>query len=738
MTPVGDENDAQVQAKMNAFKDFAVYAGVVRALVSVLANLVLGSSNWNLQDLPVQGDPMHWLLTKIFRVLRNPESNAHGEGLLPTLYHYLDILQVNNDGNILQVDNGVDSVPLRQYLTHFLASHPEVRDVVSLQSVKQEMKSAFVRHVKNIPLRVFSAAKAVLNNNMRHHNWGDQVTADDKRKAIKAVAYRVKVLIFHIPDPPPVNFPQNVPEGTRALLLELANGLHEQWTNHESFPAHLPDFTEGYELSGRHYKRAFLLLKVLSQILENMEGLELEARAAWHQQEEGAQPPLFWKLPKGFSITPSYKLRCAQVRYNPTELSHLNHVLRPAFPRQDHGLLHQAGEYTRLWLEYLPGAREMLKGLRYKTDEVRHVQNGPIHRRNYVTGFRSDGFTLSVNLAGNISKPFNTAELLRPKYNFLRTIAPPINLWKEVDGVHVLRQQQPFSFHPMLPPSFPEEAFNYPMIVRVTGLDPGLFQVYKCSTWEGTLGAFRHRFHGGTPQTILQGLTQGEFVQRSASENRWLNQSGLNSWNLFESTRRVDDVLTPYGLAVNAMSGTDEEPASRHACGIKYENYAKALVRHICTIMTEMTDPLRRTRAWARQRKYASFIRKTANKIAGRTSPQPRPNHILNFVFFGDAWWADVRRHVKLPKKRLIRELKNLCVVLMTDEYRTSKRCPCGQPLEVDPDDDRHQRHQDQFLDQFCQFLSWSRDRDDLASVNILSIGICKLLGLPWPAALRR
>ena len=449
--------------------------------------------------------------------------------------------------------------------------------------------------------------------------------------------------------------------------------------------------------------------------------------------------------------------------------------------------LAEAKRHTRAWLEFLPGAARALRGLRFETDpnpqqdvpeadntdsmsssgseSTDHDNHAPcgipqvdppvlppdttsLPLRHYITGFRTDGQRVAVNLAsGSAVKPFNTDALLRPRYDYLQVLDPQASILGHRHGTHRLRQNATFSFQSLEEPEGGGGGDDGHWNIRITGVDPGVHKPVQCTTWEGSLTAFRAL----APQN--QDHDPGVISHMSISEDEWLEESGLLNWRYYHE-KRVKRQHS-YRLAIEALSGTEAQPGSRHASGPKYESYAKAFCLGIDIIMQEMVNRERRRVQWARDRQYQSYIRLKANQIAGTSShPMQNPpnnqvnnnNEVnvvfqvnqVNIVFFGDALWPPTKGHLKLPKKRLLRELSYLCLVILTDEYNTSRQCPCGQPLEVDPDDDRHQRHPDRDLDQTCPFLSWSRDRDELASVNILYCGIRKLLGLPWPAALRR
>jgi len=96
-------------------------------------------------------------------------------------------------------------------------------------------------------------------------------------------------------------------------------------------------------------------------------------------------------------------------------------------------------------------------------------------------------------------------------------------------------------------------------------------------------------------------------------------------------------------------------------------------------------------------------------------------------VFFGRGQWTGVRGHVTVPRKKLILVLACNYLVLLVDEYCTSKLCPYDFSELQDMgnrirqcETENHGATADQLF---------TMDRDVIGSMNILQKGVYHLLG---------
>ena len=107
-------------------------------------------------------------------------------------------------------------------------------------------------------------------------------------------------------------------------------------------------------------------------------------------------------------------------------------------------------------------------------------------------------------------------------------------------------------------------------------------------------------------------------------------------------------------------------------------------------------------------------------------------------VFFGDATFGPTMRgHNSIPKKTILAELCHRGPTFLLDEYRTSLCCPCGKD-ELKTTTGRNRAHKSD--GSTCHFLAKhsDRDRDQLASLNMIQCALRAIEGAERPAHLCR
>ena len=98
-------------------------------------------------------------------------------------------------------------------------------------------------------------------------------------------------------------------------------------------------------------------------------------------------------------------------------------------------------------------------------------------------------------------------------------------------------------------------------------------------------------------------------------------------------------------------------------------------------------------------------------------------------IFFGRGQWTGVKGHVTVPRKKLIHVLACNNLVLLVDEYCTSKLCPYDfEPLQDMGDRIRQCQTENHGATADQLFTT---DRDVIGSMNILQKGVFHLLGRP-------
>ena len=95
-----------------------------------------------------------------------------------------------------------------------------------------------------------------------------------------------------------------------------------------------------------------------------------------------------------------------------------------------------------------------------------------------------------------------------------------------------------------------------------------------------------------------------------------------------------------------------------------------------------------------------------------------------------------------IPKKKLLKQMAVRGVTFLIDEYNTSKRCPCGQDelrdLSTSHIEARERVRVHKTDGGTCGVLHRCRDRDALATLNMLQAAVAALRHESWPEHLRR
>ncbi len=112
----------------------------------------------------------------------------------------------------------------------------------------------------------------------------------------------------------------------------------------------------------------------------------------------------------------------------------------------------------------------------------------------------------------------------------------------------------------------------------------------------------------------------------------------------------------------------------------------------------------------------------------------------MRTVFFGDGTFP-TRGVAPVPRKKLVHRLAVRTVTALLDEYRTSKMCPCGADELTDGEGgvtggERVRVHKT--IGGACAVLAGVRDRDELATVNMLLAAQSALRQMRWPLHLCR
>lgn len=280
--------------------------------------------------------------------------------------------------------------------------------------------------------------------------------------------------------------------------------------------------------------------------------------------------------------------------------------------------------------------------------------------------------------------------------------------------------------------------------IDAVGVDAGGRKVINSASAHVTSETDHRSFKGSVRHT-----TSGDYRHQS------LSIAALK----FETSRREENA--PYGGAVRSYT----EQSASLKIGSGTATYAVLAYSNLRASTSELLSRERREFAFARQRAKDRAIARMAREMAGanpeasvirnarsgrivgeeREGLQGRMKTMLDrkgegrtwtrVVFFGNAQFGHGSAG-PLPRKRLLWVLAAMCVVVLTDEFRTTVRCcGCGEVLKQ-KDGSRVYGCPTVIDEDHCsiRFI----DRDNNASVNIAMCGVNMLLGRPRPFHLQR
>ncbi|KAG5181032.1 hypothetical protein JKP88DRAFT_165991 [Tribonema minus] len=500
-----------------------------------------------------------------------------------------------------------------------------------------------------------------------------------------------------------------------------------------------------------------------------------EARTAlWlARQEPGTLRP-----PRGYTMLPVFKLKPAFILIDANVLSVLGKKLRKGAGAADDAL--RTGRSDRLWWTKAfdlhgrgtteqrgqakrgrrarravikTGRKVRRRGLRILRREgwvlddsayeaAKGGRRPPPHLVRCIT---SDGERCHVTLQTLVAaRPAGAAELVREGYDAIR-------------GTCVVGRDRRGLFRDVAP--LPEElldcldAGDHACFVEAIGVDPGQKQL---------ITHVRTRVTRRTEAADLKGS------DRCISGREYRYQNLALRAQRFERERR--EANAPYRLALESYAR--DEASAR--CPRGMELFSRTVYQGLDAVAGEHLSAQRRRFAFARARATDRALAHLARDIAGgdpdaaaeraerrRSAPgkapvSPRRRELLakvqerlaggrgrtwtRVVFFGNGQFGSGAAG-PLPRKALLKKLSEICCVVLTDEYLTSKTCPCcgGRLAQVagsrvfrcssttDEDSGAGGRCSVRYL-----------DRDCAGGGNIAMIGVRRLQGRGRPAHLAR
>ncbi|CAM9207965.1 unnamed protein product [Pylaiella littoralis] len=223
------------------------------------------------------------------------------------------------------------------------------------------------------------------------------------------------------------------------------------------------------------------------------------------------------------------------------------------------------------------------------------------------------------------------------------------------------------------------------------------------------------------PMFSMSSFVSGEDYRRDTGASRSDN---------YETVRRSSG---PYGASISRLGHFNK----RTSCIQTFLEYCRSWFRNGPALLNETLNKTRKLFRFSRFRATQKTLAKIADTYMGkatRTSAE-KPRVML----FGKASFQAQKGRASAPRKAMIRAMAARGIVLMVNEYNTSKKCP-GCFEDTYEDRERRIRSCKNFKigspEESCRLhpltAEYEMDRDDVGSINIGMRGVGLLLGQEW------
>ena len=473
-----------------------------------------------------------------------------------------------------------------------------------------------------------------------------------------------------------------------------------------------------------------------------------------------------YRKPRPFTVLPVFKLQASMMYYGYTEVEALFGYIhahetavydkkhpKSAYPKRKRGVSddemkaaveeHKAYEQQRVDQRptlHVPDKLHFARGvLREKrmveegVDKAGFLSDSNESKGWMLSNFRTNGVVVTLTFVTNDEAVSGIAELVDKNYSSVPA-CDGVDVATCGRGLWHIRQT--------------EGSVACSSAINVVSVDPGLRKPVQWST----VGSDANL--ADSPEVATFG---------DIDESTWLRQSGRSDRTTWEERRRKHN--RDYAASLDKFSGVLRRTTDVAA----FSKYVKVCAETLPDLVSELCHRRRSLRSWLSQRRLQSYISRVANRLANiepkRMKMSSRSLHgaLLSSderqqlldrirarrkekeasrptaVFFGDGEFSHTMRgHVSIPKKSILHELGTRVPTILIDEYNTSSKCVCGQPLRNATNEPacRVRVHQD---GGDCHALRCGIcDRDELATLNIAQASLSALAQRPWPAHLLR
>ncbi|CAN0373923.1 unnamed protein product [Pylaiella littoralis] len=255
---------------------------------------------------------------------------------------------------------------------------------------------------------------------------------------------------------------------------------------------------------------------------------------------------------------------------------------------------------------------------------------------------------------------------------------------------------------------------------QIMSADPGQAKVVNVTSAPSETWARRDPL----PMFAISSFVSGEDYRRD---------TGASRSDGYKTVRRLSGL---YGVLVSISRLGDSR--KRTSCIQTFLEYCRSWFCNGPALLNETLNKTRKLFRFSRFRATQKTLAKIADMYMGkatRTSVSEKPRVML----FGKASFQAQKGRASAPRKAMIRAMAARGIVLMVNEYKTSKKCP-GCFEDTYEDGERRIRSCKNFkigsLEEFCRLhpltAEYEMDRDDVGSINIGTRGVGLLLGQEW------
>lgn len=186
---------------------------------------------------------------------------------------------------------------------------------------------------------------------------------------------------------------------------------------------------------------------------------------------------------------------------------------------------------------------------------------------------------------------------------------------------------------------------------------------------------------------------------------------------------------TGYGRSIDVLGGEQKRTSSLN----RFLDYCRRWFQTGDVLLEETLHKTRKMFRFTRFRETQSKLARIADKYMGTIHEE------CKVMLFGKASFKPQKGRASAPRKSMIREMGSRGLVLMVNEYNTSKKCP-GCKVNLVEDKERRVRSCKNFKvgspETSCKLNSvekgYEMDRDNVGSINIGMRGVGLLLGQDW------